>query len=173
MRTNVPRKVMGFRAYPFVASGKPERDPRRNPGHVRFGSEVSHVGFVEGRNWSVRSKIGNGECGYDEVYDAVVVDNGHYTEPRVADIPGIDDDFGLTRPTKMNSSGIDDDFLSIGRTTVADEDSGAFMNALYFVLHIRKACEKVDLLGKELLMIVLGIIISILASNGDIMRTLV
>ncbi|GER27891.1 flavin-containing monooxygenase-related family protein [Striga asiatica] len=85
---------MGFRAYPFVASGKPGRDLRRFPGHVRLGevvrfrSEMSHVGFAEGRNWSVRSKIGNEKRGYDEVYDAVVVYNGHYTEPRVADIPG-------------------------------------------------------------------------------------
>ncbi|CAA0829962.1 Farnesyl pyrophosphate synthase 2 [Striga hermonthica] len=54
------RKVMGFRAYPFVASGKPDRDPRR------FGSEVSLVGLAEGRKWSVRSKIGNGGHGYDE-----------------------------------------------------------------------------------------------------------
>ncbi|GER28026.1 flavin-containing monooxygenase-related family protein [Striga asiatica] len=110
LRTNLPREVMGFRAYPFVASGKPGRDPRRFPGHgevleylrdfadefrlgelVRFGNEVSHVGLAEGRKWSVRSKIGNGEHGYDEVYDAVVVCNGHYTEPRVADIPGIDE----------------------------------------------------------------------------------
>ncbi|GER27403.1 flavin-containing monooxygenase family protein, partial [Striga asiatica] len=49
---------------------------------VRFRSEMSHVVFAEGRNWSVRSKIGNEKRGYDEVYDAVVVYNGHYTEPR-------------------------------------------------------------------------------------------
>ncbi|CAA0842301.1 Flavin-containing monooxygenase FMO GS-OX-like 3 [Striga hermonthica] len=71
-----------------------ERQARERSEEVsgsRFGSEVSHVGLAEGRKWSVRSIIGNGEDGYDEVYDAVVVCNGHYTEPRVADIPGIDE----------------------------------------------------------------------------------
>ncbi|CAA0842203.1 Flavin-containing monooxygenase FMO GS-OX4 [Striga hermonthica] len=81
-QTNLPREVMGFRAYPFVACGNPERDPRR------FGSEVSHVGLGEGRKWSVRSKIGNGGHGYDEVYDAMAVCNGQCVEPWVADIPG-------------------------------------------------------------------------------------
>ncbi|KAK6158011.1 hypothetical protein DH2020_005325 [Rehmannia glutinosa] len=110
LRTNLPREVMGFRVYPFVASEKPGRDPRRFPGHrevleylrdfaeefklgelVRFGREVLYVGLVEDRKWAVRSKKGNGEDGDDEVYDAVVVCNGHYTEPRIAEIPGIDE----------------------------------------------------------------------------------
>lgn len=96
---------MGFRDYPFVSSTRPERDPRRYPGHrevmeylndyasefglselVRFETEVLEVGIVEGGKWKV--KYGkNGEVD-DEVYDAVVVCNGHYTEPRIADIPG-------------------------------------------------------------------------------------
>ncbi|KAL8552771.1 hypothetical protein ACS0TY_001453 [Phlomoides rotata] len=110
LRTNLPREVMGFRVYPFVASRKPGRDPRRFPCHgevleylrdfaqefgleemMRFGMEVWHVGLVEDRKWMVRSKKRNGEGGDDEVYDAVVVCNGHYTEPRIAEIPGIDE----------------------------------------------------------------------------------
>ncbi|KAI3468908.1 hypothetical protein Pfo_025571 [Paulownia fortunei] len=110
LRTNLPREVMGFRVYPFVASGKAGRDPRRFPGHrevleylrdfaeefrlgelVRFGREVWHVGLVEDRKWVVRSKKRNGEDEDNEVYDAVVVCNGHYTEPRIAEIPGIDE----------------------------------------------------------------------------------
>lgn len=98
---------MGFRDYPFVSSNRPGRDPRRYPGHrevreylndyasefglselVRFETEVLEVGIVQGGKWKV--KYGkNGEVD-DEVYDAVVVCNGHYTEPRIADIPGID-----------------------------------------------------------------------------------
>lgn len=107
LRTNLPREVMGFRAYPFVESRSPGRDPRRFPGHgevleylrgfaeefrleelVRFGREVWHVGLVEDRKWVVKSKKRNGEDGDNEVYDAVVVCNGHYTEPRIAEIPG-------------------------------------------------------------------------------------
>ncbi|KAL0395321.1 UNVERIFIED_CONTAM: Flavin-containing monooxygenase FMO GS-OX-like 4 [Sesamum latifolium] len=111
LRTNLPREVMGFRVYPFVASRKPGRDGRRFPGHgevleylrdfaeefrlgelVRFGSEVWHVGLVEDRKWMVRSRKRSGSEGNkdDEVYDAVVVCNGHYTEPRIAEIPGIE-----------------------------------------------------------------------------------
>ncbi|GFP81784.1 flavin-containing monooxygenase FMO GS-OX-like 4 [Phtheirospermum japonicum] len=110
LRTNLPREVMGFRVYPFLVSGKPGRDPRRFPGHtevleylrdfaeefrlselVRFGREVLHVGLVEDRKWVVRSKKRNSEDGDNEVYDAVVVCNGHYSEPRIAEIPGVDE----------------------------------------------------------------------------------
>lgn len=104
LRTNLPREVMGYRIYPFVGPGK---DPRRFPCHgevleylrdfaaefgieemVRFGREVWHVGLIEDRKWIVRSKKRDGGDGDDEVYDAVVVCNGHYTEPRIAQIPG-------------------------------------------------------------------------------------
>ncbi|WOH12169.1 hypothetical protein DCAR_0831668 [Daucus carota subsp. sativus] len=107
LRTNLPREVMGYRDYPFVASTRPGRDPRRYPGHkevmeylndyatefglgelVRFETEVLEVGIVENGKWKV--KYGKNGKVDDEVYDAVVVCNGHYTEPRIADIPGID-----------------------------------------------------------------------------------
>lgn len=110
LRTNLPREVMGFREYPFVAKEGARRDPRRFPSHwevleylkdyagefgvgevIRFGSEVKWVGLGEGGKWKVRfGKRGGEEDELDEVYDAVVVCNGHYTEPRIADIPGID-----------------------------------------------------------------------------------
>ncbi|KAK2993843.1 hypothetical protein RJ640_012804 [Escallonia rubra] len=108
LRTNLPREAMGFRDFPFVETGRVHRDPRRFPGHeevlgylddfvtefgigelVRFDTDVRHVGLVEGGKWEVASKKGGGDL-VDEVYDAVVVCNGHYTEPRIADIPGID-----------------------------------------------------------------------------------
>ncbi|XP_062073400.1 flavin-containing monooxygenase FMO GS-OX-like 4 [Humulus lupulus] len=111
LRTNLPREVMGFQDFPFVAKkddGKDERDPRRFPGHrevlmylkdftrefgigelVRLDTEVEYVSLMGGGKWKVRSKK-IGELGVDEVYDAVVVCNGHYTEPRIAEIPGID-----------------------------------------------------------------------------------
>lgn len=106
LRTNLPREVMGFRDYPFVCSNQPGRDPRRYPGHrevmeylndyakefglselVRYETEVLEVGMVEGGKWNI--KYGKKGKVDDEVYDAVVVCNGHYTEPRIADIPGI------------------------------------------------------------------------------------
>ncbi|KAH7862601.1 hypothetical protein Vadar_007012 [Vaccinium darrowii] len=103
LRTNLPREVMGFRDYPFVV----QRDPRRFSGHVevleylnnfetefglgelvRLGAEVRRV-WLEGGKWKIRSRMSvRGDL--DEVYDAVVVCNGHYTEPRIAEIPGIE-----------------------------------------------------------------------------------
>ncbi|XXG75909.1 hypothetical protein AAC387_Pa08g0376 [Persea americana] len=113
LRTNLPRESMGFRDYPFVA--KPtnkERDSRRFPGHVevllylqdfaldfglmglvRFKTEVFDVHLVDEGRWMVRSrKVRMDGCDDDEneVYDGVVVCNGHYMEPRIAEIPGID-----------------------------------------------------------------------------------
>lgn len=57
---------------------------------VRLETEVVRVGLVEGSKWKVISrKRGRDETSVDEIFDAVVVCNGHYTEPRVAEIPGI------------------------------------------------------------------------------------
>ncbi|KDO61496.1 hypothetical protein CISIN_1g038157mg, partial [Citrus sinensis] len=106
LRTNLPREVMGFTDYPFTARDDGSGDPRRFPGHaevlryleefvsefgidemVRFESEVVNVGLMENNKWKVKSKLRNGDGDCDEIYDAVVVCNGHYTEPRIAEIP--------------------------------------------------------------------------------------
>ncbi|CAN1333357.1 Flavin-containing monooxygenase FMO GS-OX-like 3 [Linum perenne] len=118
LRTNLPREVMGFREYPFTA--RPDsRDPRRFPAHrevmlylqdyarefgieemVRFEREVVKVRFTA-TNWEVRSRSCKEDDGsfddesYDavvvsEVFDAVVVCNGHHSQPRIADFPGFD-----------------------------------------------------------------------------------
>ncbi|KAF5207774.1 Flavin-containing monooxygenase fmo gs-ox-like [Thalictrum thalictroides] len=111
LRTNLPREAMGFRDYPFVVKDVLQRDPRRFPCHrevlhyledftsefklselIRFETEVIHVELLkeeaEGK-WIVRSQ-GKNKNVEDEVYDAVVVCNGHNTKPCVAEIPGID-----------------------------------------------------------------------------------
>ncbi|KMT16342.1 hypothetical protein BVRB_3g054890 [Beta vulgaris subsp. vulgaris] len=112
LRTNLPREVMGFRDYPFVPSGKADRDSRRFVTHqevlryledfardfglnefFRYETEVRHVRLEADGKWMVKYRRLGGDEGdeVDEAYDAVVVCNGHYTEPRVADdIPGID-----------------------------------------------------------------------------------
>ncbi|OAY78671.1 Flavin-containing monooxygenase FMO GS-OX-like 4, partial [Ananas comosus] len=109
LRTNLPRESMGFLDYPFSSAAAAAADPRRFPGHqevlrylerfarhfdlcelVRFGTEVVRVERDEGGGWEVRSRrVGNGDGGDErEFYDGVVVCNGHYTEPRIAEIPG-------------------------------------------------------------------------------------
>ncbi|KQJ97746.1 hypothetical protein BRADI_3g32990v3 [Brachypodium distachyon] len=111
LRTNLPREVMGFLDFPFTApklsSPAAAIDARRFPGHrevlryledfarrfdlcdlVRFETEVVGVRREASGRWAVTSKK-LGEKGEldEEIYDAVVVCNGHYTEPRVASIP--------------------------------------------------------------------------------------
>ncbi|KAL6642724.1 hypothetical protein ACP70R_020905 [Stipagrostis hirtigluma subsp. patula] len=111
LRTNLPRECMGFLDFPFAAAAVPgSGDARRFPGHeevlryleefarrfdlhrlVRFETEVVSVRREHGGRWAVTSrKLGEKGSGEEEVYDAVVVCNGHYTEPRVAVIPGVD-----------------------------------------------------------------------------------
>ncbi|XP_013612296.1 PREDICTED: flavin-containing monooxygenase FMO GS-OX2 [Brassica oleracea var. oleracea] len=107
LRTNLPRECMGFRDFPFVPCVDDfSRDSRRYPSHrevlaylqdfarefkieemVRFETEVVRVEPVDGK-WRVRSKNSD-DLSEDEIFDAVVVCSGHYTEPYVAHIPGI------------------------------------------------------------------------------------
>ncbi|XP_047093819.1 flavin-containing monooxygenase FMO GS-OX-like 4 [Lolium rigidum] len=109
LRTNLPREVMGFLDFPFAAASS-YVDARRFPGHqevlryledfarrfdlyglVRFETEVVGVRREAGGRWAVTSrKLGEKGEQDEEVYDAVVVCNGHYSEPRIASIPGVD-----------------------------------------------------------------------------------
>ncbi|XP_034704853.1 flavin-containing monooxygenase FMO GS-OX-like 3 [Vitis riparia] len=108
LRTNLPREVMGFRDYPFLPTGLAHRDSRRFPGHrevlhfindfttefglndlIRFETEVVYTGLGADGKWRLRSRSANDEE-VDEIFDAVVVCNGHHTEPRIAEIHGID-----------------------------------------------------------------------------------
>ncbi|KAI3780712.1 hypothetical protein L2E82_10700 [Cichorium intybus] len=107
LRTNLPRPLMGFSDYSF--EDKSYGDRRTFPGHdevlkflqdfatefgvtkvIRFKSEVVRVDSSDGVfvvEWRTM-KVGT----VAEVFDAVVVCNGHHTEPRVADdVPGIKD----------------------------------------------------------------------------------
>ncbi|CAN1333355.1 Flavin-containing monooxygenase FMO GS-OX-like 3 [Linum perenne] len=120
LRTNLPREVMGFREYPFTArpdSRDPRRFPAHREvmlylqdyarefgieEMVRFEREVVKVRFTA-TNWEVRSRSCKEDDGsFDderkeaaataaaEVFDAVVVCNGHHSQPRIADFPGFD-----------------------------------------------------------------------------------
>ncbi|CAL4932195.1 unnamed protein product [Urochloa decumbens] len=109
LRTNLPRELMGFSDFPMagrVFAG----DPRAFPGHrevlafldafaeesgvlerVRLRSEVLRVAPLggQGERWAVAWRGEDGEVAED-VFDAVVVCNGHWTVPQVAKIRGID-----------------------------------------------------------------------------------
>ncbi|URD84951.1 Flavin-containing monooxygenase [Musa troglodytarum] len=91
LRTNLPRECMGFLDYPFSSRRAPDGgDTRRFPGH----REVETVERDRDGRWQVDSRSVD-EAGGDggdesEAFDGVVVCNGHFTEPRIAEIPGID-----------------------------------------------------------------------------------
>jgi cation diffusion facilitator CzcD-associated flavoprotein CzcO len=117
LRTNLPRELMSYVDYPFLPRNG-RRDGRRYPGHqevafylqdfaqecelldfIRFGVSVEHVELEMDRpdgeiSWKVttRRRVVDGfeEVVEEEVFDAVVVCSGHFSEPRIADIPGID-----------------------------------------------------------------------------------
>lgn len=99
LRTNLPRQLMNFSDYPFEI--KKNGELRTFPGHeevleflnefarefglvelIRFNTEVVRVHRVNSQ-WIVES-----ELSLEEAFDAVIVCNGHHTQPRIADIPG-------------------------------------------------------------------------------------
>ncbi|KAM0005702.1 putative flavin monooxygenase, FAD/NAD(P)-binding domain superfamily [Helianthus debilis subsp. tardiflorus] len=106
LRTNSPRQIMGFSDYMF--EGKEYGDPRMFPGHqeflsyledfaekfgvtklIKFNSEVTRVELLDSTNEFVVEWKTKGVSS-SEVFDAVVVCNGHNSQPRAAlDIPGI------------------------------------------------------------------------------------
>ena len=117
LRTNLPREVMGFREFPFVATGERGGDGRRFCGREevrrylqRYAETFGLERFVEcdarvtsvvraaresaeeearwSSAWEVTWKSGKDDETRREVFDAVVVANGHYNEPRVPEFDG-------------------------------------------------------------------------------------
>ncbi|KAL5170015.1 Flavin-containing monooxygenase FMO GS-OX-like 3 [Glycine soja] len=109
LRTNLPRQLMGFLDYPFP--NRNNGDPRTFPGHeevlwflnrfsdefglrglTRFGSEVVRVELVSEKSdsWVVESRRNRDSVLTREVFGAVVVCTGHFTQPRLPTIPGIE-----------------------------------------------------------------------------------
>jgi len=118
LRTNLPRELMGFTEFPFDASNNrgdgrrfcghaevrryllayAERFQLRE--RVRFKTKVLSVERIaradeeDERAWSSQwevtssSSLGGDEDVRREIFDAVVVANGHYSEPRVPDFDG-------------------------------------------------------------------------------------
>ncbi|CAM8914365.1 unnamed protein product [Rhodiola kirilowii] len=112
LRLTSPREIMGYSDFPFVV--KKGRDTRRFPGHqelflylkdfcecfklrelIRFNTKVEYVGMVnygcvgEDLKWVVKTKTSTGVA-VEEIFDAIVVATGHYTQPRLPKIKGMD-----------------------------------------------------------------------------------
>ncbi|KAL5225433.1 hypothetical protein ABZP36_012072 [Zizania latifolia] len=107
LRTNLPRELMGFSGFALegrVFAGDPRTFPGHREvlafldafaeesgvaGHVRLGAEVRRVRPLgQGERWSVEWRGDAGDA--EEVFDAVVVCNGHCTVPLVPKLRGID-----------------------------------------------------------------------------------
>ncbi|KAM7512112.1 hypothetical protein LguiB_010987 [Lonicera macranthoides] len=107
LRTNLPRPAMGFSDYPL--EDRVNGDARIFPGHeevlkfledfasdfglgelIRFGSEVVRVDTAGEGEWVVESRSTSRAGKEVELFDAVVVCNGHHTEPRLPNLPGIE-----------------------------------------------------------------------------------
>ena len=97
LRVNLPHDLMAFEGHPFTADDAPEDE--RYPHHsavrsylrrfaaetgvddcVRFGHRVERARPEAGGGWRLD----------DEPFDAVAVCNGHFADPLVPEIPGID-----------------------------------------------------------------------------------
>ncbi|KAK4257224.1 hypothetical protein QN277_006839 [Acacia crassicarpa] len=113
LRLTSPREIMGFTDFPF--SVKKGRDMRRFPSHrelllylkdfcesfrlremIRFNTRVNYVGMLDygvchdDLKWIVRSKEKKTGKEVEEVFDAVVVATGHYSQPKLPSIKGMD-----------------------------------------------------------------------------------
>ncbi|KAG0474900.1 hypothetical protein HPP92_014586 [Vanilla planifolia] len=114
LRTNLPRPLMGFSDYPFPSPEDCFSDARAFPAHdevlafieafasdsgvlnvVRLGAVVVGVARVGNckNKWTVEWRhVAQVPLTAleKEVFDAVVICNGHHTQPRLAYIPGIE-----------------------------------------------------------------------------------
>uniref|UniRef100_J3MI40 Flavin-containing monooxygenase n=1 Tax=Oryza brachyantha TaxID=4533 RepID=J3MI40_ORYBR len=113
LRLNSPREMMGFSDFPFRPSAA-GGDARRYPVHgellryvrdfcdvfglmdaVRLNTRVVRVAMAPPRRdgslkWTGTSKRDGEEVETEEVFDAVVVATGHYSQPRLPSIEGMD-----------------------------------------------------------------------------------
>ncbi|KAI4343921.1 hypothetical protein L6164_011213 [Bauhinia variegata] len=113
LRLISPREIMGYTDFPFLV--KKDRDTRRFPGArelhlylkdfcewfglremIRYNTRVDYVGMlnygvsVNDLKWIVRSIEKKSEKMTEEVFDAVVVATGHYAQPKLPSIKGMD-----------------------------------------------------------------------------------
>jgi len=109
LRTNLPTELMAYRDYPFDSSGGGHNAWRQFPEHdcvqtyllnfaehfelyphIRLNVSVDKIEPTGEGGWRVEASDGS-----NEVFEAVMICNGHYSEPRVPEMPGMDDFTGL------------------------------------------------------------------------------
>ncbi|CAI9118921.1 OLC1v1020548C1 [Oldenlandia corymbosa var. corymbosa] len=106
VRTTIPKEIMGFSDYPFTVKDK-NGILKEFPGHEEIHKYLNHFAqdYDLNRLTRLRTKVvrveqttenGPWTVGWtsetdsdEELFDAVVICNGHYSQPNVVEIPGI------------------------------------------------------------------------------------
>uniref|UniRef100_A0A0D9WUR0 Flavin-containing monooxygenase n=1 Tax=Leersia perrieri TaxID=77586 RepID=A0A0D9WUR0_9ORYZ len=162
VRLNSPREAGGFSDFPFYPING-DGDGRRFPVHgellryirdfcdafglidaVRLNTTVTRVAMDGSPSrWTVRSKhrdaAGDGE---EEVFDAVVVATGHYTQPRLPAIEGMDT--WRRRQLHSHSYRVPDSFA--GEVVVI---IGCSVSGIELALELRHVASEVHLSAKS------------------------
>ncbi|KAL2940412.1 Flavin-containing monooxygenase FMO GS-OX-like 5 [Bienertia sinuspersici] len=101
VRVNVAREAMGFRDFPFVATGKANRDSQRFPCHdevlryledfahefgiielIRYQTEVMHVALVSNDKWKVKYKKAGEDEGSIDLWPGRQIHSHNYRVPK-------------------------------------------------------------------------------------------
>ncbi|CAL6421713.1 unnamed protein product [Bathycoccus prasinos] len=102
LRTNLPREVMGYEAFPFLSSSSSSSSVERDvQGYLQeFAKNFRLFDVLEfnttnaeeefGPKWTVKYEQGEKKELKRDTFDAIVVANGHYSKPRSARFLGAD-----------------------------------------------------------------------------------
>uniref|UniRef100_A0A0D9WUR2 Flavin-containing monooxygenase n=1 Tax=Leersia perrieri TaxID=77586 RepID=A0A0D9WUR2_9ORYZ len=162
VRLNSPREIGGFSDFPFFPTGA-GGDGRRYPVHgellrfirdfcdvfglmdaVRLNTTVTRVAMDGSPSrWTVRSKHRDAAGDGEEVFDAVVVATGHYTQPRLPAIEGMDT--WRRRHLHSHSYRVQDTFA--GEVVVI---VGCSVSGIELALELRRVAIEVHLSAKSI-----------------------
>ena len=102
LRVNLPRDLMPFEDHAFDDAGHGGDDRRRYPHHARvleylrrFAADTGIADHVRLEHRVRRVERRDGWLVDGEPFDAVAVCNGHFSEPRVPELPGLSDFPGM------------------------------------------------------------------------------
>ncbi|XP_047065494.1 flavin-containing monooxygenase FMO GS-OX-like 9 [Lolium rigidum] len=179
------RENMGFTDFHFAPKDGDGRDQRRFPGHrevylylkdfcdafglmefVRLNTRVLRVAMQQQptsrcRQWAVRS-VDLAEVETEEVFDAVVVANGHYSQPRVPSIQGMEAWSG--RQMHSHSYRTPEPFRGEVVVVVGSGESGKDI-----AMEVRKVAKEVHLVAQSMKEVTLGLA-KVLAKHGASLR---
>jgi cation diffusion facilitator CzcD-associated flavoprotein CzcO len=114
LETNIPHTLMNFSdkkfpegsaLFPKFAVVKQYLEEYADDirGLVNLATQVVSVGLTADNQWMIKTRDIRTQKEGEEIYDAVVVASGHYSDPFIPDIKGIQD-FRIQHPTTISHS---------------------------------------------------------------------